>query len=548
MLLLVVVMTVSPVYADSPAPFTEKLIPLGTHKAGENVYADSLRTSPDQRHLAYVSQSDAGPRVWTDGAAGHIYEKIGMLRYAPEGHRLAYQVKKNGKLSVVLDGQKGPDFSNVGTMRFSPDGSRFAYRAADEENKQFIIIDNKQGPTFQGIPPEIIFSPDSKHVAYVGISPTGSHIFLLDHKKRQAHDTITDITFSPDSRHVAYAAQKNGRWHVVKDNKIGPAYKKVGDLTFSPDSRHLAYTAHKATRAVIVKDGEEIEAAAGFLARPMFAPDSSQFAYILLDPEEQELFIIIDGQQGPACKKLGNIVFSPKGKHWAYSALINDRWVVVSDQGKSPGFDRIRLLLHLSTGDSGYFTYVGEKNGQECVVIDGKQGKYYDSVGMPIIAPETGDVAYVAKIGGKMAMIVNGQEPEKKYDVIGFIRPAEEGKYEVQEQIPFFSPKGNHLAYPAVENKQAFMIVDGEKHNQSPYENLGRPVFSPDGKHLVYMALKYGEWLLVIDGQESKHCFNKFMPAQVTFDAPTHCYILGLRTPPPSFFRLEVDFPAPEKS
>lgn len=545
-LIIIVIITAFPVYADSPAPFTETLIPLGTHKAGESIYGDSLQTSPDHRDLAYVAQSDAGPRVWVDGVAGHVYERIGLLRYAPQGNRLAYQVQDNGRSFVVLDGQKGPDFSNVGTMRFSPDGSRFAYRAADKDDKQFVIIDGKQGPKFEGVPQDIIFSPDSKHVAYVGISSTGSHIFLLDHKKREAHDDITDITFSPDSRHVAYAAKKDGRWHVVKNNKIGPAYNNVGDITFSADSSHIAYTARKHNRPIVVKDGQEITADSGFLANPMFSPDGSRFVYLLLIPDEQELYVVIDGERGPACKKLGSILFSPDGKHWAYSILVNDRWTVVSDKGKGPDFDKIRLLLYLAHKTAGNFCYIGVENGKECLVTDGKQSQYYDSVGMPLTAPETGDTAYVAKIDDKMAMIINGQEPEKKYDIIGILRPTPQGEYEVRKQLPFFAPAGDRLAYPVIDNHQAFMIVDGKK--QGPYDNLDYPVFSPDGRHIAYVALQAGEWVLVIDGQESKYRFDNFLPPQVTFESPTHCYILGVRTPPPSFFRLEIEFPSSEES
>src|SRR6056297_1221775 len=163
--------------------FKETMKPIGHCISGEKLYRRSLTVSSDSRHLAYISSIGEDYRVWLDGEAGKAYRNITRSSpfFSPQKNRLAYIVRDNGHMFVVTDGKKEKKYAKVGTLNFSPDGTRVAYRAENQKGEQFVVIDGKQGPCFStGISQEIgiVFSPDSRQVAYAGINEHNSHILV----------------------------------------------------------------------------------------------------------------------------------------------------------------------------------------------------------------------------------------------------------------------------------------------------------------------------------------------------------------------------------
>ncbi|MGB2823418.1 MAG: hypothetical protein WBF17_20720, partial [Phycisphaerae bacterium] len=66
---------------------------------------------------------------------------------------------------------------------------------------------------------------------------------LLDLTGFTTYDGVSSAVFSPDSKHLAYVAASGklgteGREYcaVIDGKEVGP-YKDVGELTFSPDGR-----------------------------------------------------------------------------------------------------------------------------------------------------------------------------------------------------------------------------------------------------------------------------------------------------------------------
>jgi len=80
----------------------------------------------------------------------------------------------------------------------------------------------------------LIFSPDSKHFAYVA----WQKVVCRSRWRGKEYDGIVEgsLIFSPDSKHLAYVAVRGKRWFVVVDGKEGKEYDGIakGTPVFSP--------------------------------------------------------------------------------------------------------------------------------------------------------------------------------------------------------------------------------------------------------------------------------------------------------------------------
>ncbi|MGA1974777.1 MAG: hypothetical protein ABSG92_04000 [Conexivisphaerales archaeon] len=155
-----------------------------------------------------------------------------------------------------------------------------------------------------------------------------------------------------------------------------------------------------------------------------------------------------------------------------------------------------------SSPDGKRVAYVAGVGTKQFVVVDGKEGKQYDGIGkgilelasdfylgIPVFSPDSQRVAYVAREGERWFVVIDGKE-EKQYDDLGPLTLT-------------FSPDSKRVAYVArVGTKQFVMVVDGKEGKQ--YEWIGGLVFSPDSKRLAYWAGVGGRRVVVVDGEEGE--------------------------------------------
>ena len=104
------------------------------------------------------------------------------------------------------------------------------------------------------------------------------------------------------------------------------------------------------------------------------------------------------------------------------------------------------------------------------------------------ISPDNRHMAYVAKAGDKVTIVVDGKK-EKPYD-------------EILSGTPIFSPDSRFVAYAARDGNQWFVIADGRQGKR--YDGIIKDVltFSPDSKHLAYAAKSGSSWFVILDGKE----------------------------------------------
>lgn len=171
--------------------------------------------------------------------------------------------------------------------------------------------------------------------------------------------------------------------------------------------------------------------------------------------------------------------------------------------------------------------FVVKRGAQEAVVVDGVEGKAYDSIARKnemTFSPDGKRFAYVAGLGSKMLVVVDEKE-DKFYDSI----------YDMFN--PVFSPDGKHVAYVArckalaIPPLEEFVVIDGRE--QKHYATAHTPVFSPDSRRFAYSAEK--RWnrgmCVVVDGKEQK-TYNQIVGEVFSSDSKRLAYkAMTLRNP-----------------
>lgn len=304
--------------------------------------------SPDSKRVAYLALNGNQTAVVADGEE-NLYHAAGVPIFSPDSKHLAYAIDEEGGFDssyIILDGQElkpegksfvfSPDsnrwaysshnlyagspvytvlnnktleLGNNGAiygLYFSPDSQRFAFdmlNGSSFYSLHRIVVDEVYGKEYREVG-KVVFSPDSRHVAYWARSREDGYFVVLDGIEGQKnYSDVREPIFSQDSTHTAYAALKDDGWHVVLDGNEGSNYSAVRSLTFSPDSKHLAYTA-RATRdgkdmQFVVVDGKEMEQYLhdrhhqGILYGPVFSPDG-KLVYAANDGGKAQ-FIVVDG-------------------------------------------------------------------------------------------------------------------------------------------------------------------------------------------------------------------------------------------------------------
>jgi len=368
--------------------------------------------------------------------------KRNVFRISPDLKRLAYFNWSWGKQSVVVDGRQGKEYDDIGygALSFSPDSKRVAY-VAGTAYKRFVVVDGQEGKHYDGIHihyfavpfgntgvPDLIFSPDSKHVAYIAaignkslymyIDGTGEKMFsVVDDREGKHYDYVCSTIFSPDSKHLAYLAVKGDKHFIVVDVQEGKHYDSAHEPIFSPDSKRLAYIAETGGKKHIVVDDQEGKHYYQIGAL-IFSPDSKHIAYIATDTDGN-VFTVVDGKEGKRYYNIHSVVFSPDSKQIAYIATNTDGKVfaVVNGQEVKHYYDIEASSLTFSP-DGKCVAYVAKTRRKMFVVVNGSEGNQYDSI---ILAGFGGGIVFDSNNNLRYLAV----RDDKIYTVKRYLSPAQ---------------------------------------------------------------------------------------------------------------------------
>jgi len=361
----------------------------------------------------------------------------------------------------------------------------------------------------------VVWSPDGRRVAYVGIKGEATHPVIGDEVLDDYH-YISAPEFSADGEHVLFRVgnrktKSRELWALLYDGEEVGGEDWIGEPRLSPDGLAIAYWIQPGARVtssgpynrgaqifcLSERKGSKWKTSkspkyddASSLNRPVFSADGKVVATSCMDGSEWSILRFTRGKKKPKAEgqffsPWVDLALSPDGKRWAATVHTFED-LMAGGNPRSPG------------GGANYR-----------IQFDGKTvGRHYDAAGGPVFSPKGDKLAYKVKRGNRYGI---------GYDDRDDVEPSYDFVYR-----PVFEPKGKGIAYVAasgVSPEPYWSVTSMGEYNLKGgtrfvvRESLSRRkpaqgtewleikdlVFSPDGEHLAYAARDAEGWQVVLD-------------------------------------------------
>jgi len=214
----------------------------------------------------------------------------------------------------------------------------------------------------------------------------------------------------------------------------------------------------------------------------------------------------VDGKPGEQYEDCTRPAFSSNSRHWVYAGKKDDKWWVITDQGKYGPFDGVggatapsvwmkgggltmtRALINKFSGDGKRVGFAAAKGNDWVVYLDGKPLGNYQSLGINSLTfDSTGNhFAFWGKQGGKWYLILDGKRLEPASD-------------DLAHDWVVFSPDGQHVLWAVKQGAQELLLMDGKKVATGKTK---KPIYSSDGTLWIAAITKGGRSFLLSNGKK----------------------------------------------
>lgn len=402
-----------------------------------NFRTNPITPTPDLRGFSYATYSKtSSDQIIINGVKQKRYDEVGRLIWSPDSRRYAYVAKSGDKLYLVIDGKEQEvRYSDIEHISFSPDSSRIAYIGRISYDEYVVVVDGKELGTYENV--EI----NSMQWMLAGLS--------------------TCFFFSPDSKHVAYVATKGKKEKVFVDSK------EIGEY-------------------------DEVE-----VHSLMFVPESDNVTYCYKKKDEKQYMVFGASEKGPYDKiEYFYMNMSMDGKRYAFPAMRDDKWYIVTQDKKLGPFEK-KPELSVSSFSTRMVYAIPEGDRSWDLYIDGEVICKTSFVRSAFAISSDGEhVAYIKSDAGKHVVMLDNNAIQE-FDNSGI---------EKMMLLPY--DDFSRFAIYVRKDKKDHIYVDGKE--GKAYKRVGKFKFSPDGKHFIYASLESNsKTVLVVDGKETLELRSK---------------------------------------
>ena len=273
------------------------------------VALETIVFSEDSQRFAYAAETEVGWIMVVDGVHFRPWTGIGEVLFGP-GQQLVYVAADSEHWYVIREDTPSPPFKAVmqRSLTFSPCGNRFAFAVADGD-KFRVIVDGEPAPFYDAVG-MFRFGPEGEQFAY--LARMGNQQYLsLDDKLLGPFDLIADFTLGPNDR-LGILARKDDGWRAVIDGQKSEAFDNLGSIQFSQGGQY-AYAAERDDSWFVIRNGARSQAYSS-VGQLTFAGESLFYEASL----DSNIFVVVDGIQGPSLRQIGRLIVSPDGLYLAY--------------------------------------------------------------------------------------------------------------------------------------------------------------------------------------------------------------------------------------